>query len=246
MPADPALTSVDHREALARSALRATPGMTFVELFPHLKRVAPEPIDGRGAISTRLRHALIAWHGLMWFPYLFETPARLYARRNIRWPAVGEFISLAIAAADPALEPLAMRIAQTDPPQMALDGVVRDVVDAHPGRGDIDAAIDVLRGLAAIKEVPPEASLSDAARSTLASAPDIPFGGLMPSLGEADDEIDVRAAGRRFLPRILTSWHGLGWSSYVGETPGAFARRRFASPATVGAFLWLAARRTRS
>jgi hypothetical protein len=234
MPIDQAVTP-DEWVPLARAALRHAPRTMFIELFPHLERVAREPVAGHVPISTRLANILSAWHGRLWLLYLLETPASLRARRYAGERVVGEFIGVAIAAAERPIAPVSSAVAETAPA-------------AEPSRpttdhlDDVDPILARLRGL---EGPPPRPDLREAARSLLRSVPDVPLDELFPELVDgADETIDVRTAAAHFLPSLLGRWHGSSWSPYHRETAASVHRRRHGGLITTGALLWLAARRS--
>lgn len=232
MPSIGGRESVGEWVQLGRSAMRGAPTTWFADLLPHLLRRADEPVEYRHPISTHLANVLEIWHGSLWWPYLFETPQTFGMRHRVGPATLGEFIAVAIAVADPSLEPIAPVYVEAPTATERL-------------RLDIEQARATLARLAALDELPPPPILRDAATSVLGWGGDIALGELLPDLAAAADEpIDGRLFSKT-LPRVLSLWHGSRWEPYLAETVASIDRRRNCGPTTTGALLWLAVRRSR-
>lgn len=239
MLADPPLTPAD-RVLLARFALNATPETKIVDLFPHLRRVVDDPVGGRHGTSARLASILGNWHGPTWGPYLEETLMAVRLRRNLGYRTLGEFVAMAITAAEPEGGP---RSAMAPHP-------TRSSVDAPPPATDLGPVREgraIIAQLARYAAPPPAGVLRAAATSILAAARDVPFHGLVPTLATVEDrwiDVDPMLSGR--LGNLLSRWHGFRWEPYLLETPGSMWLQRTAGHTRLGAFLWLMSRRSAS
>jgi hypothetical protein len=235
MLADPPMTR-DDRMLLASLARRAEPKTRLVDLFPHLVRVSDRPVGGRHGTSKRLATILAAWHGPTWGPYVQETIMAVRMRRNLGHRTLGEFLGAAIAAADPDNEVESTAPTDTASSSVAGSGLATDLAPVRAGRA-------LIAELAHYDAVPPFPVRHVSGRSMLETARDVPFQGLVPDLGcIADEWIDADVAMPRRLRGLLSRWHGLRWGRYLLETPGSLYLRRNGGVASVGLFLWMAAR----
>ena len=235
---DAADPTTEELRQLATSALRFEAHRPFQALFPHLATVPDRRIDRPRSTSQRLRNALVRWHGLTWQAYLGETPATLRRRPNVGLRAVGEFIHLAVVAAEPdaALE-------QDD--DTGKTDAAHDVEgpSSDPRAPRIQAARRFLETVEVKGEMPIGSTLREIARLTIAFGDDLSFQELFPYLPQfAIEVVDLRAdAAPKFLS-VLRGWNGFRWAGYLEKTPASFLRRRNGGPTSLGAILWCGAR----